>query len=230
MTIHLEEVVPSFFEKDSISGSEIWGKKILFEQGTHVHIVAPSGSGKTSLMHFIYGLRKDYSGVLSYDTTNISGFDLEQFSTFRQKEISIVFQDMRLFMDQTIRQNIEIKRQLSPYHPPEKIIEMANRLGIGSKLDRITNSCSYGEKQRVAIIRSLMQTFKYLLLDEPFSNLDTILSEKLFAFITNEVRKHKTAVILITHLAEEALKYADTLAVMDDGRILQMGKKWQDLP
>lgn len=195
MTIHLEEVVPSYFEKDSISGSEIWGKKILFEQGTHVHIVAPSGSGKTSLMHFIYGLRKDYSGVLSYDTTNISGFDLEQFSTFRQNEISIVFQDMRLFMDQTIRQNIEIKRQLSPYHPPEKITEMANRLGIGSKLDRITNSCSYGEKQRVAIIRSLMQPFKYLLLDEPFSNLDDANRAKAMELLVEECQVRNASMI-----------------------------------
>jgi ABC-type sulfate/molybdate transport systems ATPase subunit len=86
---------------------------------------------------------------------------------------------------------------------------------------------SSGQKQRVAIARALAVIPKVLLLDEPFSNLDTILSEKLFAFVTSEVRKNKTSVILITHLADEALKYADTLAVMDNGKIIQSGKKWQ---
>ena len=75
--------------------------------------------------------------------------------------------------------------------------------------------------------RALVVRPSLLLLDEPFSNLDTILSEKLFAFVTSEVRKNKTSVILITHLADEALKYADKLAVMDNGKIIQSGKKWQ---
>ena len=59
-----------------------------------------------------------------------ANFSLEKFSTLRQKNISIIFQDLRLFADQTVRENIELKRQLNPYHPPEKIDEMATRLGI----------------------------------------------------------------------------------------------------
>ena len=63
-------------------------------------------------------------------------------------------------------------------------------------------------------------------MDEPFSNLDKLLSEKLFAFISHEVKKNRTSVILITHVPEEALKYADTLAIMENGKIIQYGKKW----
>ena len=76
------------------------------------------------------------------------------------------------------------------------------------------------------IARALAIIPKVLLLDEPFSNLDKLLSEKLFSFVVNEVKKNRTSVILITHRADEALKYADTLAVIDDGKIIQSGKKW----
>ena len=69
MQINLQEVVPDYIEKENIARSQIWGKNISIEKGEHLHIVAPSGSGKTSLMHFIYGLRKDYTGIISYDNT-----------------------------------------------------------------------------------------------------------------------------------------------------------------
>src|SRR4051812_41408560 len=90
-----------------------------------------------------------------------------------------------------------------------------------------TKDLSSGQKQRVAIARALTILPKVLLLDEPFSNLDKLLSEKLFSFITKEVRKKNTSVILITHLAEEALKHGDRIAVVDDGKIIQMGDKWE---
>ena len=159
MQILLQQIIPSYFEKEQISGSEIWDKNITFSKGEHLHIVAPSGSGKTSLIHFLYGLRKDYEGTISYEKEDIKNFSLEKFSIFRQKNLSIVFQDLRLFNDQTVKENIELKRQLNPYHPPLKIDEMAKRLGIANKLNRLAKTCSYGEQQRIAIIRSLMQPF-----------------------------------------------------------------------
>ena len=199
MQILLQEIVPTYFEKEQITGSEIWGKNITFNKGEHVHIVAPSGSGKTSLIHFIYGLRKDYDGIISYQNESIKNFSLEKFSTFRQKNLSVIFQDLRLFTDQSVRANIELKRQLDPYHPPEKIDEMAKRLGIANKLNRIAKTCSYGEQQRIAIIRSLMQPFDFLLLDEPFSNLDDNNRRKAFDLIYEEC-KHRGASMIFADL------------------------------
>ena len=195
MQILLQEIVPTYFEREQITGSDIWGREITFSKGEHVHIVAPSGSGKTSLIHFIYGLRKDYTGTISYQDKNIKNFSLEQFSTFRQKRLSIVFQDLRLFTEQTARNNIELKRQLDPYHPPEKIDEMAARLGISNKLNRLAKTCSYGEQQRIAIIRSLMQPFDFLLLDEPFSNLDENNRRKAFELIQEECALRNASMI-----------------------------------
>ena len=195
MQINLQEVVPTYFERDQTNGSEVWGKSIVLNKGEHVHIVAPSGSGKTSLIHFIYGLRKDYDGKISYQNENIKNFSLEKFSTFRQKNLSIVFQDLRLFTDQTARENIELKRQLNPYHPAQKIDEMAKHLGIANKLNRLAKTCSYGEQQRIAIIRSLMQPFDFLLLDEPFSNLDENNRNKAFELIDEECKQRNASMI-----------------------------------
>ncbi len=195
MQIQLQEIVPGYFERDQISGSEVWGKNVLLSKGEHVHIIAPSGSGKTSLIHFIYGLRKDYVGTISYQGENIQNFSLEKLSVFRQKKLSIVFQDLRLFTTQTVQENIEIKRQLDPYHPPEKIEEMGKRLGIQNKLNTLAKTCSYGEQQRIAIIRCLMQPFDFLLLDEPFSNLDEINRNKAFALIDEECKQRNASMI-----------------------------------
>ena len=195
MQILLQQIIPSYFEKEQISGSEIWDKNITFSKGEHLHIVAPSGSGKTSLIHFLYGLRKDYEGTISYEKEDIKNFSLEKFSIFRQKNLSIVFQDLRLFNDQTVKENIELKRQLNPYHPPLKIDEMATRLGIANKLNRLAKPCSYGEQQRIAIIRSLMQPFDFLLLDEPFSNLDEVNRSKAFELIKEECKQRNASMI-----------------------------------
>jgi len=195
MHIQLQELVPGYFDTEQITGSEIWGKNIVFNKGEHVHIVAPSGSGKTSLIHFLYGLRKDYNGTISYQDANIKNFSLEQFSALRQKNLSIVFQDLRLFTEQTVRENIELKRQLNPYHTQEKIEEMAAQLGIQNKLNRLAKTCSYGEHQRIAIIRSLMQPFDFLLLDEPFSNLDEGNRIKAFKLIEEECSKRNASMI-----------------------------------
>lgn len=195
MEIKLQEVIPAYFEKQAASGSQVWGKNISFKPGDHVHIVAPSGSGKTSLMHFIYGMRKDYNGIISYNDKSIGNFDMEDFSSYRQKNISIVFQDMRLFPTLTARENIEVKRILNPFHPSEKIEEMASRLGISTKLSRKVSTCSYGEQQRIAIIRSLMQPFEFLLLDEPFSHLDENNRMKAMELIKEECAARKASMI-----------------------------------
>jgi ABC-type lipoprotein export system ATPase subunit len=195
MQINLQEIVPDYIAKENINGSQVWGKNITITKGEHLHIVAPSGSGKTSLMHFIYGLRKDFTGSILYDGTDIKKLSVESFSSFRQKKISIIFQDLRLFEDQTVKENLEIKRMLNPYHQPQVIIEMAKRLGIETKLNQQVKTCSYGEQQRIAIIRSLMQPFDFLLLDEPYSHLDEDNRKKAMHLIYEECEKRNAAMV-----------------------------------
>lgn len=196
MQIQLDQVVPVFIEEEKILASEVWNKSLLFTAGQKIQIIAPSGSGKTSLIHFLYGIRKDYTGTISYDEKDIRDFNAEKFALYRQQHISIVLQDLRLFPEHTVTQNLEIKRQLQPYHHQSKITEMAKRLGVEKKLTSLCKTCSYGEQQRVAIIRSLQQPFDFLLLDEPFSHLDESNQQKAMELIEEEVLERKAAIIL----------------------------------
>jgi putative ABC transport system ATP-binding protein len=196
MQISLNKIVPVFLEENKIAESAIWNHVILFGQEERIHIIASSGKGKTSLVHFLYGLRKDYNGTIAYNDENIASFDKEKFSEWRKSRISIVFQDLRLFPEQTVLQNLEIKRLLSPYHKESKIEAIAKRLGIESKLNKLCKTCSYGEQQRIAIIRSLQQPFDFLLLDEPFSHLDEINRGIAMELIEEECRMRKATIIL----------------------------------
>lgn len=195
MQIQLRKIKPDYIEQEKRSNSQVWEQNISIRKGEHLHIVAPSGSGKTSLMHFIYGLRKDYSGSIFYDDMDIKKLSTESFSAFRQNKISIIFQDLRLFENQTVKENIEIKRILDPYHLPQKIDEMAKRLGIENKLNQLVKTCSYGEQQRIAIIRALMQPFDFLLLDEPYSHLDEENRKKAMGLIHEECDKRNAAMV-----------------------------------
>ena len=195
MQLTIQHLLPGYFEESRKQGSGFWGKELLFEKGELIKIVAPSGSGKSSVINFLYGIRNDFNGTILYNNKNIRDLSMEELSRYRREHLSIVFQDLRLFPQQTVEENLEIKRQLQPYHPAEKIREMTERLGIGSKLQFPAGTCSYGEQQRIAIIRSLLQPFDILLLDEPFSHLDNSNAEKAMALILEEAGRRQATVI-----------------------------------
>jgi iron(III) transport system ATP-binding protein len=144
------------------------------------------------------------------------------------EEMKLVSQDFYVLDNHTVEENIFDK--LIGYTIESKQKRAAKILKL-LELNFLKNTrakhLSSGQRQRVAIARALAVMPKVLLLDEPFSNLDKLLTEKLFSFITREVKKNNTSVILISHLAEEALKYADSLAIVDNGKIVQQGEKWR---
>jgi putative ABC transport system ATP-binding protein len=195
MFLQIGNLLPTYFEEEKKSTSEVWGKDLVFNKAEYIKIVAPSGSGKTSLMHFLYGIRNEYSGSISYGNNSIKNFSPEDFANYRKNYISIVFQDLKLLPEQTVWENLELKRQLNPYHPPEKIQEMTEQLGIKDRLNYKCKTCSYGEQQRVSIIRSLLQPFEFLLLDEPFSHLDEANSQKAMQLMLEEAQARGAAII-----------------------------------
>lgn len=195
MQIQLQAVVPNYFHPDQIDRSEVWGKEVTIQKGAHLHIVAPSGSGKTSLIHFIYGLRKDYSGTIRVGSKDLRSMDPEDFSGVRKQGISIIFQDLRFFESLSAWENIEIKRILQPYTSEQEVRDMASRLGVFDKLDQPIRTCSYGEQQRMAIIRSLVQPFDFILLDEPYSHLDEDNRLKAMNLLYEQCEKRSAAMV-----------------------------------
>lgn len=194
--IQLQKVWPAYLEKEKIAHSEIWNKQVEFKKGERIQIVAPSGSGKTSLIHFLYGLRKDYEGHILFDDKDVKKFSPEDQSAYRSNHVSVIFQDLRLFPDQTAAENIEIKRVLQPYHDKNRITEMTSLLGITNKMAQPGKTCSYGEQQRIALIRSLQQPFDFILMDEPFSHLDETNRKKAMSLVEEEAIKRGAGIIL----------------------------------
>lgn len=194
--ISLNKVQPSYLEKEKIERSQIWNEQLQISKGERIQIVAPSGSGKTSFIHFLYGLRNDFNGNISIDGKLVKNFSAEDFAVIRSSVCSIIFQDLRLFPDHTVFENINIKRVLNPFHGEERIKEMAARLGIENKLSKLARTCSYGEQQRVAIIRALQQPFDFILMDEPYSNLDENNRMIAMELIEEEAKKRNAAIVL----------------------------------
>ncbi len=190
----LNNVVPVYLEEEKILSSEVWNHHIKIDK--YVHIIAPSGRGKSSLMQFMYGLRKEYTGEVIFDNQQIHKKSAEEIADLRGNRLSIVFQDLRLFPDHTAYENITVKRSLQPYNE-DQINQMAERLGISNKLKQHIRNCSYGEQQRVAIIRALQQPFELLILDEPFSHLDENNSKLAMQLILEEATVRNAAIILL---------------------------------
>lgn len=201
MLLNLKQVVPVFLEPEKVARSAVWNQTLSFTPGERIQIVAPSGSGKTSLIHFLYGMRRDYNGSIHIDQTDVAKADTEKLSQIRSEKLSIVFQDLRLFPGHSVYQNLEVKRSLNPFHPTSLINEMAERLGISNKLEKPVSTCSYGEQQRIAIIRCLQQPFEYLIMDEPFSHLDDR-NRQIASELIEEEASARNAGILLADLKE----------------------------
>ena len=196
MKIQLNQVVPEPLAHLLDDSSEIWKTSVTFEQGKRYQVHAPSGKGKSTFIHILYGIRHDYEGEVLIDEQAILKIKKSRWANLRQQEISIVFQDLRLFMDLTGRENIQVKAVLYKDNLEEEISRMAEHLGITHILDKKAALLSYGERQRVAIIRALIQPFKFLLLDEPFSHLDEANIQKACELMDEKCRQHNATMIM----------------------------------
>jgi ABC-type lipoprotein export system ATPase subunit len=204
MIISLEKLIPVPL-KDRLlhRQSDIWNSSVTLQKGDWIKIKAPSGSGKTTLVHIIYKLRTDYEGLVLLDDQSIQQIEGDALAVLRQQELSIIFQDLRLFPNLTGRENIELNRVLQkPYYESNMTDLMAEQLGVTHVLEQNAAICSYGEQQRLAIIRALVQPFSWLIMDEPFSHLDKENTRKAVTLIEEECGK-RNAGLLITDLDED---------------------------
>lgn len=172
MKIQFHNILPTPLKDYPHAESSIWGKEIIIEQGQKVMLNASSGKGKTTFTHLLYGLRQDYSGKLLLNNKEQNHLSPKEWTLLRQREISVVFQDLQLFPNLTVQENLKLKNQLTKVYTEEQIHEMLNVLGIGDKWQQQLGLLSMGQQQRVAIIRALCQPFSLLIMDEPFSHLD----------------------------------------------------------
>lgn len=198
MKIKLEHIIPIPLQEKIVQRtSDVWNIEQTFSSNEWVKIKAPSGTGKTTFTHILYKLRNDFTGTVLWDNVSIKNIEGDDLAKIRQQKLSIIFQDLRLLPNLTARENIELNRVLQePFYESNKIDTMAEQLGIANILQQKAALCSYGEQQRICIIRALMQPFELLLMDEPFSHLDQANTKIAAALIANECSKRKAGFIL----------------------------------
>ncbi len=172
MRIELDNLMPKPLIEVFNWDSDIWRCPVCFESGKRYQLNAPSGNGKTTLINILCGLRINYEGEWRIDGRAAVSFDPAEWCGLRRRRMAVVFQDLRLLPDLTVDENIRLKTVLTETEPTPTPASMLAELGLESCIEKAVGSLSWGERQRVALVRALSQPFDLLLLDEPFSHLD----------------------------------------------------------
>ncbi|OBT17273.1 ABC transporter [Vibrio sp. UCD-FRSSP16_10] len=195
---------------------------LTVKQGEIVCLLGASGCGKTTLLKAISGLLPLTKGYVELNGNVID--DGENWTPPEQRNIGMIFQDYALFPHLTVAQNICFGIQdLSSEVQKQRVDEMLEMVHLQKLGDRYPHQLSGGQQQRVAIARSLAYKPDLLLLDEPFSNIDTQVRHKLIAQIRSIFKQAGVTAIFVTHSREEAFAFADKMAVMNKGVIEQFG-------
>jgi ABC-type lipoprotein export system ATPase subunit len=210
-SIQLNRIQPPFLASAEQTASEIWFKDTVFEKGECYLLSASSGAGKTSLFSYLFGERKDYKGQILFDEQNIASFKENEWHTIRKTSVSHVFQDLRLFDELTVMENIELKNSLTDCFRKSLISQWLEHAGIADKTNIRVEKLSYGQKQRTAIIRALCQPFDFLLLDEPFSHLDNNNIEIMTEIISEEITRRRAGLIVCSLGEEYGFDYTKKL-------------------
>ena len=193
--IQLIDTVPNVFQGSASLMSDIWAKEVTFEKGKLYLVEANSGTGKSSLCSYIYGYRHDYQGTILFDEENVRSYTIKQWNRIRKKHFALLWQELRLFPELTALENVQIKNSLTRFQKKKQILEWFDMLGITDKLNAKVECLSYGQQQRVALVRALCQPFDFLLLDEPVSHLDDSNSEIMERVVMAEVKRQGAGVI-----------------------------------
>lgn len=205
--IALKNVLPEVFATRNDIQSEIWHKEVLLEKGQVYLVEASSGTGKSSLCSYITGYRRDYQGIINFDGNNICNLKIRDWAHLRRESLSILFQELRLFPELTAYENVCIKNSLTKFKSKKDILNWFDALGIGDKVDAKIGLMSFGQQQRVAMIRALVQPFDFLLADEPISHLDENNSRVMAEIMMEEARRQGAAVIVTSIGKHMVLNY-----------------------
>lgn len=195
-TIQFHSVLPQVFSQRTDLESEIWNQDVSFEKG-HLYLVeADSGKGKSTFCSYILGYRHDYSGSVRFDNEVTAQYQVKDWVEMRKCHISHLFQELRLFPELTAMENVEIKNKITDFQSKEQILKWFDMLGIADKVDAKIGRMSFGQQQRVAMIRSLCQPFDFILADEPISHLDDNNSRIMGDIMMTEAKRQGAGVIV----------------------------------
>lgn len=203
----------------------LWDVSFEVKRGEIFVIIGLSGSGKSTIVRCFNMLNKPTSGKIFFEDDDIEKFNKKELLDYRRNKISMVFQNFGLMSHRTVFENVsyglEVKKV--PLEEREKkTLEMIAMVGLEGWENQPISSLSGGMKQRVGIARALANDPEVLLMDEPFSALDPLVRQDMQFELLSIQRKLEKTVIFITHDINEAFKLGDTVAIMRDGKIVQI--------
>ena len=172
MDFILDNINPKIIEAKDITNSNIWGNNLTFSSKKNYLIRSVSGKGKSTLINYLSGLRNDFDGQLIIGEIKSSELNSDNWIEKRKNEIALVNQDLKLISSLSVIENLVLKNELTNHVDKETINQLLKEVGIFDLKNKKCSQLSIGQQQRVAIVRSLLQPFDWILLDEPFSNLD----------------------------------------------------------
>ncbi len=187
-------------------------------------LVGPSGCGKTTLLRIVAGLLEQDAGRVLFNEDRMD--DVPSYL----RNIGVVFQNYAIFPHLTVGENIAYglkARRMPADRIATKVAQAAGLVQLERLVDRMPAQLSGGQQQRVVLARALVIEPRLLLMDEPLSNLDAKLRVQIRSLIRALQRELRITTIYVTHDQEEALAISDTIAVMDRGRLLQVGRPWE---
>jgi len=213
--VAFREVSKRFGRVDAVRGLTL-----EVADGELMVLVGPSGSGKTTALRMLAGLEAVDAGRIEIDGRVVN--DVAP----RARDVAMVFQDYALYPQMSVRDNMAFglrRRGLPRTEIERRVTETCRTLGLGDLLDRRPRELSGGQQQRVALGRALVREPRVLLMDEPLSNLDAQLRVQARGEIRRLQREAGTTTVYVTHDQVEALTLGDRVAVMNEGRLEQVG-------
>ncbi len=195
-TIDFKYVIPQVFASREQQDSDVWQQDVRFARG-HIYLIeAESGKGKSTFCSYVQGYRNDYSGKILFDNTVTRSLGVAGWTDVRMRHVSCLFQELRLFGELTAMENVEIKNRLTSFKTRQQIEQWFDMLGIPDKMDIKVSRLSFGQQQRVALMRALVQPFDFLLADEPISHLDDSNASIMADIMLQEARQQGAALII----------------------------------
>lgn len=199
------------------------GINIKISDGEFVSIMGESGSGKSTLLSILSGNDRPDSGEVVFDGFNIANADEKAMAKFRRTDLGFVYQSLNLISTLNAEDNILLPIYLANGDVKaarEYMKELARRMNISHLLASMPEKMSGGERQRVAIARSLIHHPKILMLDEPTGSLDSKSTKEVLKLLTDIHKEMKITIIQVTH-SLDAAKYADRIILIKDGEVVK---------
>jgi len=205
------------------------GFSLTLDQGENLVVLGKSGSGKSVLIKCMVGLLTYDKGSIKVFGEEVSELKRKELDVMRQK-VGFLFQSGALYDSMTVRENMmfpltRIRKEMTPDEMEAKILEVLENVGLANAIDKMPSELSGGMRKRISLARTIAVDPQIVLYDEPTTGLDPVTSDEISSLILEVQQKYKTSSIIITHDLPCALKVADRILMLNEGKVHMVGTR-----